>query len=122
MKPGDLKSYNDLLNPRWKEKIIFANPTLYRSAFNETLEIMGLDFLKKLVEQRLVIVDDEGLGAHWLAHGKYPIAVINRADATQQFITAGAPIKKWVPQEGVMLAGGGIAMSVVNRAPPPQRR
>ncbi|MBI4333918.1 MAG: extracellular solute-binding protein [Chloroflexi bacterium] len=119
VKPGELKSLNDLLAPRWKEKVIYTNPLLYPAATGEILEIMGPDYLKKLAANIPIIVDDEGLAANWLAHGKYPLAIINRADATQEFINVGAPIKKWLPEEGSMLAGGAMAVSLLNRAPHP---
>ncbi|MBI4333910.1 MAG: extracellular solute-binding protein [Chloroflexi bacterium] len=119
VRPDEIKSYNDLLAPRFKEKIVISNPLLNPSAFAQLLEIMGPDFLKKFAEQRPVIVADEGLSAQWLAHGKYPVALINRVDATQPFINAGAPIAKAVPREGVYLAGGAMALALVNRAPHP---
>lgn len=119
VKPEELKSYNDLLAPRFKNNIILSNPLLYPRAFSETLTIMGPDFWKKLAANGLNIVDDEGLGAQWLAHGKYPIYIVNRTDVIAEMVSAGAPLKKIVPQEGVMLAGGAMATSLLKNAPHP---
>lgn len=119
VKPDEIKAYSDLLDPRWKGKVMMSNPVLYPAAFAEVRELMGTDFLRKLAQTEPVIVDDEGLGANWLGQGKYPIIIINRVDVITQMITAGAPVKKVAPKEGAFLAGGSMYTSVVNRAPHP---
>ncbi|MBI4333919.1 MAG: extracellular solute-binding protein [Chloroflexi bacterium] len=122
VKPDEIKSYNDLLDPKYREKILFENPTVGGKAsrtFSEFVIMMGPDFWKKLAANRPVMVEDEALGAQWLAHGKYPILISSRADIIAEYIKAGAPLKKLIPKEGGVVAGGAMAISLINRPPHP---
>lgn len=119
VKPGAIKSYNDLLDPKWKGQFMLSNAFIYPTAFAQLMQIMGPDYLKKLAQAQPIVVDDEGQGANWLAQGKYSVYLTNRVDAIGQMITVGAPVSKVVPQEGVFLAGGAMYQALYNKAPHP---
>lgn len=118
IKADEIKSYSDLVDPRYREKIVIEDPTVGGKAsrlFCELLMIMGPDFWKKIAANRPVVVTDEALGVQWLAHGKYPILISSRSDIVTEFIKAGTPLKKLVPKEGGVVAGGAMAISQINR-------
>lgn len=123
VKPDEIKSYNDLLNPKWKGKIVINDPTVEGSGHKILSvlgwEIMSIDFLRQLARQDPLVIRDERLLTEWLAHGKYSIAVPPKKDTANEFIRAGAPIDFIIPKEGSYLATGSGQISLINRAPHP---
>lgn len=122
VKPEELKSYRDLLNPKWKGKITLNDPTLAgigEQGMSFVLEILKVDFLKDLVKQEPVIVRDQRLQVEWLAHGKYPLALFCKSDPIAEFQKAGAPIKELLPAEGQALTGGTGNLSLIDQSPHP---
>ena len=75
VKPYDFKSYWDLLDPKWKGKIVAVDPNESSGGwrifyYNPQL---GPEFVKRLfAEMELVYTRDERQAANWLAVGKYP--------------------------------------------------
>lgn len=119
----ELKSYRDLLNPKWKGKMVMNDPTL-PGAGNTWFArvgyiIMSLDFLRELAKQEPVILRDQRLQVEWLAHGKYAIAIAPDTTPMAYFGKAGAPVSYVTPVEGLVLAAGHGNVSLVNRAPHP---
>ncbi|MBI4329685.1 MAG: extracellular solute-binding protein [Chloroflexi bacterium] len=119
VKPGQIKSYNDLLDPLWKGKMVFTNPVLNGRVPAIMNSIMGPDYLRKLAEQAPLIVDDHRLGFDAVARGKYAIMLSTRMDMLGEFQRAGAPVAKVILQEGTTLTGGLNSLSLINRAPHP---
>src|SRR3990167_2640699 len=79
IKPEEVKSYHDLLNPKFKGKLIMSDPTITGSGFNlfSTLlfkKVLDVDFFRQLVKQEPAITRDLRLQVEWLAKGKYGIA------------------------------------------------
>ncbi len=124
VKPGEIKSYKDLLNPKWKGKIIINDPTISGAGsrwFSVVADqIMGLDYLRNLVKQEPFLTRNIRLQVEWLARGKYPIAIGAQPDIQAEFLKHGAPIKTVTPEEGGWLGGGPGLISYFNRAPHPQ--
>ncbi|MBI4330845.1 MAG: extracellular solute-binding protein [Chloroflexi bacterium] len=121
-KPEELASYNNLLEPRWKGKIIFGDPT---TGLGSTVNIfiflydtLGPDFLRKFADNSPVLLRDERLAADWVAHGKYAMLLGIGSDGVNEYVKAGAPLKLVVPREGGILNPGG-PMALINRAPHP---
>ncbi|MBI4333199.1 MAG: extracellular solute-binding protein [Chloroflexi bacterium] len=119
VRPGQITSFNDLLDPRWKGKITVPNPRMTMKFFSELSIVMGVDWWKKLVANSPVVFDDARLGIEWLARGKYPVMIYNNAQIWYDFVQAGAPIKKEILKEENFLTGGAIPTSFFNRAPHP---
>ncbi len=123
VKTGELKSYKDLLSPRWKGKLSMNDPTVSGTGAEwytiVRTKTMGIDFMRELAKQEPVIIRDLRLQAEWLAKGKYPI-LIGPHDATfTEFKDAGAPITAFVPEEGAWIKTGGGNISLMNRGSHP---
>ncbi|MBI4329705.1 MAG: extracellular solute-binding protein [Chloroflexi bacterium] len=119
VKPDEIQSYNDLLNPRWKGKIVIMNPVMSGRPFTEITLAMGVDWWRKFVQSEPAILDNDRLAAEWVAQGKTPLGIIARSDVQEEIIAAGAPIARATPKEGAFVSGGGIATSLLDRAPHP---
>jgi iron(III) transport system substrate-binding protein len=77
--PNDIKSAQDLLDPKWKGKIVCTDTRISGSTFYPfTLARLkyGDDWMKRfLVDQEPVIINDGAQIAQLMAHGNYPIAI-----------------------------------------------
>src|SRR3990167_8066118 len=75
----EVKSYYDLLNPKWKGKIVMSDPTINGtggSAFAVLgFQLLNLDFFRQLSRQELMITRDERLMVDWVAKGKYAMVL-----------------------------------------------
>jgi iron(III) transport system substrate-binding protein len=76
---GELKSAQDLLEPKWKGRIVCTDTRISGSTFFPfTLARMkyGDDWMKRFFqEQQPVIINDGAQISQLLAHGNYPIAI-----------------------------------------------
>jgi iron(III) transport system substrate-binding protein len=79
VKPGDIKSVKDLVDPKWKGKIALQDPTIPGSGSNQAAHLYfqhGEDFIKKLyVDQKPMISRDTRQITDGLARGTYPISL-----------------------------------------------
>jgi iron(III) transport system substrate-binding protein len=77
VKPDELRSAKDLLDPKWKGRIATHDPTVPGTGSNQAArfyEQLGEDFVKRLfVDQRPVFSRDERQLTDWLLRGTYPI-------------------------------------------------
>ncbi len=122
VKPEELKSYRDLLNPKWKGKITLNDPTtagIGEKGLSFVMDTLGVDFVKDLAKQEPVVVRDQRLQVEWLAHGKYPIGLFCKSDPIAEFVKAGASIKELIPPEGQALTSGSGNLSLIDGAPHP---
>ena len=125
VKPGEIQSYYDLLNPKWKDKILINDPTtagIGYISFSAMVynSMVDLDFFHKLAAQKNMMTRDQDLQATWLARGKYPIALWPTTGAIAKFIKAGAPVKPVFDlKEGVAAGSAGSGLSIFNKAPHP---
>ncbi|MBI4332144.1 MAG: extracellular solute-binding protein [Chloroflexi bacterium] len=119
VRPEEIKSYNNLLDPRWMGKIVVRNPMGSMQWFSQLLQVMGPDFVRKLAANSPAIVENDRQGVEWLAQGKVAIMIIAQPGVLEEFVGAGAPVAKAIPQEASFIAGAGIATSLLNRAPHP---
>lgn len=122
VKQEDIKSYRDLLTPRWKGKISIGDVTVPSAAsywFAVNVEIMGLDYMRELVKQEPVVVRDWRLQMEWLAQGKYPVTIAPHPDTYATFKREGAPIDHFITSEGSYKAAGTGQVSLIKGAPHP---
>ena len=75
----EFRSYWDLLNPKWKGKLLLyervgvGSPSVVRFYYNAQL---GPDFLRRLLtEMDLTVSQDRRQSSDWLASGKFPICI-----------------------------------------------
>ncbi len=124
VQPGEIVSYKDLLNPKWKGKIIIGDPVGGGSAMSILFFIgqfsMGWDYLRALAKQEPVILRDERQMIEWVARGKNPIAVgTSQVAIIAEFQKLGLPIDVLSWKEGGPLTGGAGNVTVLEKAPHP---
>ncbi len=123
VKPGEIKGYRDLLNPKWKGRISIDDPTLTGAgqAWFQSVasEILDLDYMRQMVKQEPIFQRDGRLEIESLAEGKYAIQIGAAADVGINFKRMGSPIDFIVPVEGAYLSASLGGLSLLNRAPHP---
>ncbi len=121
--PNDIKSWRDILNPKWKGKILMNDPTVAGTALKGFgvlgFKTLDLDFFRSLAKQEPLIMRDERLTVDWLAKGKYSILVFANDAPMTEYTNAGAPIAYVFPVEGTYLASGGANVVLASKAPHP---
>ncbi len=127
IKEGELASYEDLLKPQYKGKIVLADPsvagggnaifTLLTRAWN--VERTGQFLTRLLKEQEAVMTRDPRQQVEWVARGKYAIAFGLSPDIVADFMSAGSPISQGYPKEGIVSspAAGSMAVPTVSAHP-----
>ncbi len=125
--PGEFKSYKDMLKPKWKGKIVFADPRRPGSAqatfmFFLLHPDLGEDFIRALANHDPVIIGDPALAMDSVTRGKYPILLAPRSTILSDALRRGLPIKIIKPtelKEGSDISPGAGALALFNRAPHP---
>ncbi len=94
--PADLvpRTYNDLLNPRWKGKLLFDPEAGYILAAMEHAwgKEKAVDFLNKLAKQDVTFRRGGTLTVQLVAAGEYPIAISVNGETAAEFRDKGAPL------------------------------
>ncbi len=122
IKSEEIRSYGDLLNPRWKGKIVMQDPTISGTGlvtFRITAQKMGLDYMQNLAKQNPTIVRDRRLPIEWLSQGRYTIDIAPDSSVINDFIRAGAHLQEITPGEGAHLTGGYGTLALPAKAPHP---
>lgn len=98
--PDDIKGWKDLLDPRWRGKIVAMDPTTGAGlGFNVAAMLMsklGPDFVKDLyVGQGVVLQTDDRQAADGVAKGRYAVAIgVSEANGgLAQLIDDGLPVR-----------------------------
>ena len=125
VKPGELRSVQDLLDPKWKGKISVQDPTTPGSGSNHAAALyaqFGEEFVRRFyIDQKPAISRDTRQLTDWLARGTYPIALGAEDNEVDRLHEQGLPI---VPLETLAdlprVASAGFGqVAVLNRAPHP---
>lgn len=123
VKPDDIKSYRDLLEPKWKGKIAMHDPSVAGSGqlfvAVHANYIMGQDFLKQLAAQEPFISRDLRLLVEWVARGKYLVGIALDTGSIKEMKSIGAPLQQVVPKEGVSQTTGAGFLSLPKNVPHP---
>src|SRR5262245_22505766 len=122
-RPEEIRSYDDLLNPKWKNKIGYLDP---RSAGGGTatwaflLKIKGEEFLKKLAAQDMLLSRDQRQLGDSLTKGKLALTIGLTYYSLAAFIKAGLPVQS-LPEvkEGTYTSCGSGALSIIKASPHP---
>ena len=122
--PAEMKSYWDLLNPRWKGKIVSVDP--YQSGPISAAQMffykhpeLGAEFIRRLhSDTEITILRSNEQMLDWLSAGKYAfgIGARNVDDAMMQ----GLPLNQFLPgslKEGSSVTAYNGTLSYFNRAP-----
>jgi iron(III) transport system substrate-binding protein len=123
VKPDEIRSFNDLLNPKWVGKIGYLDPRTAGSGtsiWSFLWKLKGEDYLKKLVGQKMFINRDQRVLAENLAKGKLDLVVGLTYYSFLPFLKAGLPVKPLPnPRDEVYVSGGSGHLSVIKGAPHP---
>lgn len=118
---NEMRSYRDLLNPKWKGRISMTSPLIGGTglaSFGMLGEyILGWDYFKELAKQEPVILTDTRLGVEWLARGKQAIAFSARSESMIEFQKAGAPVKYMAMREGSYATDAGTGFIKLKDSP-----
>jgi ABC-type Fe3+ transport system substrate-binding protein len=122
-KPGELRSFDDYLAPKWKGRIGFSDPRVPssgQSIWSFMWDVKGEEFLKKLVQQELFLSRDLRQLTDALSKGRVALAFgIGRSQA-EPFVKAGLPIKPVpAPKEGLPASNSFGVLGVVKDPPHP---
>ena len=95
VKPSDVpRSYQDLLDPKWKGKMIFDPEAAYIMAAMEHAwgKEKARDYLTRLAKQDLILRRGSALTTQLVAAGEQPIAIVVNGETTAEVRDKGAPI------------------------------
>lgn len=109
------KSFADLLDPKWKSKIVKAHPGYSGTIMTVTFEIardIGWDFFQKLGRQQVMQVQSAADPPKKVAEGERPVAADGGEYLPLQMIGKGAPLALVYPLEGTPSIPGGAGVVV----------
>jgi ABC-type Fe3+ transport system substrate-binding protein len=117
VKPNEIRSFDDFLNPKWKGKIGYLDPRTPGagdSTWAFMWRIKGEEYLKKLVAQDLYLGRDQRLLAESLAKGRVAVMIGLSYYSYLPFLKAGLPVKVLpTPKEGNYGTGGSGNLAIL---------
>jgi len=123
VKSEEIRSLNDLLNPKWSGKIGYLDPRTPgagSSMWSFLWKLQGEDYLKKLAGQKLFLSRDQRVLAESLAKGKIAISVGLSYYSFLPFAKAGLPVKSVsAPRDEIYVSGGSGNVAIIKGAPHP---
>ena len=123
VKPEEIRSLNDLLNPKWAGKIGYLDPRTPgagSSMWSFLWKLKGEDYLKKLAGQKLYLGRDQRVLAESLARGKIALVVGLSYYSLLPFAKAGLPVKSIsTPRDEMYVSGGSGNVTIIKGAPHP---
>ena len=123
--PNEIQSYFDLLNPKWKGKIIMRDPrTVGVSGSTAYFYLsLGEEWLRRLLTEMDVTVTRSARQAgEKLALGKYAFCLFACGNEVRRLKREGHPVENAFPhyvKEASRISPGGGALYVLDRAPHP---
>jgi iron(III) transport system substrate-binding protein len=121
IKPDEITSYDDLLQPKWKGKIGFFEPRVPSAGqglWGFLMKNKGKEFLQKLAQQELVIHRDGQQLAMGLAKGTLAVALGLSQRFVDPYIKSGLPIKVLLTlKEGLSGSNGFGTVAIMRNAP-----
>jgi len=123
VKRQDVRSYNDLLDSKWKGKIGLRDPRvpgggLAMWAF--LLDLKGEDYIRKLAQQEMFVSRNARQIAEALAKGSLSLTVGVGYRDFDSFLDANLPVKHLPTlNEGTYISGGNGIVGIIKGAPHP---
>src|SRR5574341_1392626 len=100
------KTWKDLLDPKWRGKLVTAHPGYSGIIATHVLALVNLygwDFFKQLAQNKLMLVQSANDPAQVVASGERPIAVNGSDYFFLQTKAKGNPVEIVYPKEGIPL-------------------
>jgi len=123
IKADEARSFDDLLDEKFKGKIGYLDPRTAGSGasmWSYLREIKGEDYLRKLAGQKLALSRDQRVLAEILAKGKLALVIGLTYYSYAPFVKAGLPVEPLaVPKEGLYVSGGSSHVVVLKNAAHP---
>ncbi len=123
VKPDEIHSFTDLLDPKWSGKIGYLDPRTPGSGasiWSFLWKLKGEDYLKKLVGQKLFLSRDQRVLAENLVKGKIALVVGLTYYSFFPFLKAGLPVRSFPnPPDEVYVSGGSGNVTIIKGAPHP---
>jgi iron(III) transport system substrate-binding protein len=123
VKPQEVRSYNDLLDPKWKSKIGLRDPRvpgggLAMWAF--LLDLKGEEYIRKLAQQEMFVGRNARQIADALAKGTLSLTIGVGYRDFDAFLDANLPVKHLPTlKEGTYVSGGNGIIGIIKGAPHP---
>jgi iron(III) transport system substrate-binding protein len=119
----EIRSYDDLLNPKWKTKIGILdprNPGSGQNTWTFLWKVKGEEFLKKFVQQDPLVTQNQRQIAESVAKGKLAFSIGLSHYTYEPFLKADLPIRP-IPRirEGGQANNGSGVVAVVKDPPHP---
>ncbi|MBI4523358.1 MAG: extracellular solute-binding protein [Deltaproteobacteria bacterium] len=110
------KNYSDLLNPRWREKMVIDDEGYrwFTYTIDKMGETKGLTFMKRLAAQKLNFRHGDTLISQLLAAGEFSVCIVCYGYRVELMKSKGAPVD-WNVDEPVTVSGSTV--SLARRAP-----
>jgi iron(III) transport system substrate-binding protein len=125
--PGDLVSYRNLLDPKWRDKLIIFDPRgagagLGTMTYFYTTESLGKGYIQQLVANGLHVSRDDRQILDFVVRGQYAIALAPSLNFAMQLQSRGIAVELFRPElvrEGTYLSTGVGSVGMVNQGPNP---
>lgn len=124
---GEIASFVDLVNPKWKGKIVLSDPRVSGPAPNQLANMIKIfgreratELFKQLAAQQPMITRDQRQLVEWVARGRYPVGYGLSPTVYWEFKAAGAPVKALILKEPTYITGGPGNIAVFDRNPNPK--
>ena len=122
-KAEEFKTLDDLLNPKWKNRIGILDPRTPGAGDSNWAflwQVKGEEYLKKLAAQNLTLGLDQRVLGESLAKGKIAIVLGLTYYSLLPFVNAGLPVKP-IPRlkEGTFGTGGSGNIALIKNMPHP---
>ena len=123
VKPEDITSYDQLLDPKWKGKIAILDPRTPgsgESTWGFLWKIKGEHYLKKLAAQEMIVGRNLRQLAEMVARGKAALSMGISYYTYLPFVKAGLPVKP-LPnlKEGFYASSGSGNVAMIKNPPHP---
>jgi iron(III) transport system substrate-binding protein len=122
---NDFNSYWDILNPKWKGKIVMRDPRGDGVEGPRTFfyAVLGQEFYTRLMdEMQPVVASDARTAVEWVARGKYALCIIGCDRAAEPAEADGLQVKAKFPKmlkEGYSVEMGGNGLTIMTNPPHP---
>jgi iron(III) transport system substrate-binding protein len=125
--PAEVRSYYDLLDPKWRGKLAILDPRSGGSgqamvSYLYATDRLGKEFVRQLFAQNVTISRDERQLTDWVARGQYLLQLCGSVPVVTELRGRGINIDMRGAEhmaEGGWLTAGPGAVAMVNAAPHP---